>query len=119
METKLGVCSRLDFMDLTAAECGAACRGGESEVQLRMQVHGYPHRRSVLVNGRLSDMLDLESGCPQGAIIAALLFNCGTIEGLGALLHCADLEGLHDRCRIWTVTSRILPHPALPTIWSY
>jgi hypothetical protein len=57
----------------------------------------YPHRRRVLVNGRLSAPLDLLSGCPQGAILAALLFNCGTVEGLGALLHAAGLEGLKVR----------------------
>ena len=45
----------------------------------------------------MGDMLDLESGCPQGAILAALLFNCGTVEGLGALLHCAGLEGRQVR----------------------
>ena len=42
---------------------------------------GHPHTRSVLVNGRLSRTFELGSGCPQGAILAALLFNCGTVDG--------------------------------------
>lgn len=58
---------------------------------------GYPHTRAVLVNGRLSRILELHSGDPQGAILAALLFNCSTVEALGALLKRAGLQGLKVR----------------------
>ena len=50
-----------------------------------------------LVNGRLSRILELHSGDPQGAILAALLFNCSTVEALGALLKRAGLQGLKVR----------------------
>jgi hypothetical protein len=71
---------------------------------------GPPHRRQVIVNGRRTGFFDLFSGCPQGSVLSALLYNCGCIEGLSALLRRAELAGLQIRSpdgSVSTLTSRL------------
>ena len=71
---------------------------------------GPAHQRQVMVNGQRTDLLDLFSGCPQGSVLAALLYNCGCIEGLSALLRRAALDGLQIRRpdgTLETLTNRI------------